>query len=131
VSQLETSVAGNPLRTINAAGGNENYQLPSGFASGRAITVRREDSGSSGNTVVISVPSGATLDGVVDGTITLAGNSQTIFLAANPGIWESYGGNANAPAVRDSNGNPVTGKRLIVKLTADGLDIADLTIEGV
>jgi hypothetical protein len=91
VSQLETSISGNPLRTINAQAGNESYTLPAGFASGRTVTVRREDSGTNGTTVTVSAPAGASLDGVVNGSAMVPGDSQLLFMCVNPGAWETYG----------------------------------------
>jgi fibronectin type III domain protein len=103
MSQLETSASGNPLRTINASAGSEVYTLPQGFASGRTVTVRREDSGSGGNTVTVTVPTGHSLNGRLNGSRVLTAGTEATFICVNPGQWfaapEETPGNFTIPAL--------------------------------
>jgi hypothetical protein len=105
--------------TINAAAGNETYQLPGAYAPGRTVTVRREDS--SGNTVTITLASGQSLDGVTDATATIPGNSTAMFEPAQIGVWESYGlGGGGGGAVSSVSGRTgvVTTNQLATDLGA-------------
>jgi YD repeat-containing protein len=122
MSQTETSVGGNPVRTIDASTGNETYQLPN-MASGRNVTIRRQDAGVGAYTATITIPSGHTLDGVLNGSVPMLGDSQIVFMVRDPGVWESYGKVAGSGATSDLLPETVT-------YSGDGT-VASSTIGGV
>lgn len=122
MSQTETSIGGNPVRTINADAANETYQLPA-ITPGRTVTVRREDSGVGGYSLVVSVPSGHTLDGTLNGSLPLPGDAQIVFLARDPGVWESYGKTGGGGSTADLLPETVTynGDGTVASSTVGGI----------
>ena len=88
MSQLWRAIGTDALAIVNATSGNETVPLTR-MAAGRNVTVRRVDS--SAYTVTVTVTSGLSLDGVLNGTTTVAVNSEKQFLAVDGGF-ESFGG---------------------------------------
>lgn len=117
MSQREVPGLGNDtVRLFDASTGNETYSLPTSFAVGRKLVVRRSDSTT--NTVTISAPTGQSLDGVTDGTKTVAGDSECWFSLTNPGIWESFGGAGGVQSVAGKAG-AVTGSDIAAAASAN------------
>jgi glycerophosphoryl diester phosphodiesterase len=81
---------GIPQVSIDASTGNETYQLPAGYAAGRRLLVRRVDSGAT-YTVTVTVPTGGSIDGVTDGTLTVGADLEVTFEAGDGNAWQSTG----------------------------------------
>jgi hypothetical protein len=89
-------VNGDVVLLVDATTGNETPSLPAGFAAQRRYTIRRADA--SANTVVVSVPSGGSIDGVIDATASIAARGEVLFTALDANAWLS-----NLPSVSGTN----------------------------
>lgn len=109
---------------VNATANDEIVLLPANFSPGRKFTVRRVDSGTSGHSVTVTVATGQTLDGVVNGSRAVAGNVEGWLSPTDPGIWESYGftsgsgGGGGTTVSADGSGNLTIGGT-VYPLTTD------------
>jgi hypothetical protein len=81
---------GIPQVSIDASTGNETYQLPAGYAAGRRLLVRRVDSGAT-YTATVTVPTGGSIDGVTDGTLTVGADLEVTFEAGDGNAWQTTG----------------------------------------
>jgi YD repeat-containing protein len=77
---------GTPQVSIDATANAETYQLPAGYAAGRRLIIRRVDSGAT-YTATVTVPTGGSIDGVTDGTLTL----EVTFEAGDGNAWQTTG----------------------------------------
>lgn len=107
---------------VDATAGNEAILLPSGFATGRKYWIRRVDS--TANTVTVTVPTGQTLDGTVDGTFTVPANVEGWLTQRDPGLWESYGLRITSDAAL------AAGLALKIDTAAAGTRLGTTTIDG-
>lgn len=76
--------------TIDASAGETTYTLPGSYATGRVIQVRRSDN-TGGQVATVAVTSGGVLDGVLNGTSTIAADTSTQFESGDGNSWQSYG----------------------------------------
>jgi hypothetical protein len=81
---------GIPQVSIDASTGNESYPLPAGYAAGRRLIVRRVDSGAT-YTATVTVPTGGSIDGVTDGTVTIGADLEVTFEAGDGNAWQTTG----------------------------------------
>jgi hypothetical protein len=96
-----SGVGPNPIWLFDASTGSETRQLPASYAVSRSIVARRSDQ--SGNTVTLTVASGQTLNGSLNGTVTIPAGGELRLVATESGQWLSLGGlspAALAPSVR-------------------------------
>jgi hypothetical protein len=93
---------GVPEITLDATSEVVEYQLPAGFASGRRLIVRREDS--SIYTATATVVSGGVIDGVTNGTRVIPRNGEVEFDCKGGNVWETYGGSSGGSVPEDVEG---------------------------
>lgn len=99
---LPAVVGADPTRAIDATAGDETFELPAGFTPGRKLVVRRIDR--SGNVVTVSAAGGNTLNGSVDGSITVPAGEEIEFERGDGGAWMTvgYGGGEAGDGVDDA-----------------------------
>lgn len=101
--RIDIAPGGVPEITGNASTGNLVWQLPAGFASGRKLRVRREDSSSS-YSLTVTVVGGGSIDDVTDSTRVIPRNGQVEFVTSGGNQWQTYGGSEGGSVPSDVQG---------------------------